>query len=328
MNEIDFTGIEPLRLAEAKRRAAIVEEYISKEKRSVAETDKFARRMGVSRNQFYVIARAWRIYRDPARLGLKGGKGPHRGQKLDPRANAILEEELLAADDLKRLVNMVQQRCEDEGIKPLHANTIRDRFRQKQVLTPFLDGPPRVLISRAWFVLPMKMPIEGMPPMLVMATLLPERRIIAHRLTFEGPNKQAILDVILDRHLSSGEARLAGLAGLASAGLALDETVRLLVGGFIDVHRENPRLHRVLSGEVPISERQRDRIDQIRAQAISVLAAMLQGKVERPDLKATMMIDAADALTHRWFVDESGMPAQPHDMARELERMLLSYISI
>lgn len=140
-------------------------------------------------------------------------------------------------------------------------------------------------------------------------------------------NKQAILDVILDRHLSSGEAQLTALASLNPAGLSLDETVRLLVEGFIAVHRDNPRLHRVLSDEVPISERQRDRIEQIRRQAITVLAKQLQGKAERPGLKATMMIDAADALTHRWFVDERGIPAEPDDMTRELQQMLRSYIN-
>lgn len=140
-------------------------------------------------------------------------------------------------------------------------------------------------------------------------------------------NKQAILDVILDRHLSSGEAQLKALASLNPAGLSLDETVRLLVEGFIAVHRENPKLHRVLYSEVPISERQRDRIEQIRRQAITVLAAQLQGKAERPELKATMMIDAADALTHRWFVDERGIPAEPDDMTRELQQMLRSYIN-
>lgn len=196
MNETDFAGVEPLRLAEARRRAAIVDEYVSEEKRSVAETDQFARRMGVSRNQFYVIARAWRIYRDPARLGLKGGGGPPQGARLDTRANAILEEELAGAEDLKRLISNVQQRCTEEGIKPLHANTIRQRFRQRQVLTPFLDGPPRVLISRAWFVLPMQAPITSMPPMLVTATLLPERRIVAHRLSFTGPAHQLPREVI------------------------------------------------------------------------------------------------------------------------------------
>lgn len=140
-------------------------------------------------------------------------------------------------------------------------------------------------------------------------------------------NKQAILDVILDRHLSSGEAQLTALAGLNLSELSLDETVHLLVEGFIAAHRDNPRLHRVLSDEVPISEQQRDRSDQIRRQAITFLAAQLQSKTERPELKATMMIDAADALTHRWFVDERGTPARPDDMIRELQKMLCSYIN-
>jgi len=219
MEDIDFSGVQPLRLAEAKRSAAIVQDYISKEKRSVEETDEFAQRMGVSRNQFYVIARAWRIYRDPVRLGLKGGNGSQRGARLDSTANAILEEELEAADELKRLASNVQQRCMEEGIKPLHVNTIRHRFRQKQVMTPFLDGPPRVLISRAWFVLPMAESNAGMPPMLLTATLLPERRIIAHRLSFNGPDNQlpreVIADVIRER-----------CAGARRRGLIIDKSDR------------------------------------------------------------------------------------------------------
>lgn len=140
-------------------------------------------------------------------------------------------------------------------------------------------------------------------------------------------NKQAILDVILDRHLASGEARLAGLAGLASAGLSNGEAVRLLVEGFVAVHRDNPRLHRVLSAEVPISGQQRDRIDRIRSRAIALLAGLLVGRVERPEIKAAMMIDAADALTHKWFVDEQGVPAQPDEMTRELQQMLHAYLT-
>jgi hypothetical protein len=77
---------------------------------------------------------------------------------------------------------------------------------------------------------------------------------------------------------------------------------------------------------VPISDRQRDRIDQIRRQAITGLAALLQEKVQRPELKATMMIDATDALTHKWFVDEQGIPARPDDMTHELQQMLRSYV--
>ena len=139
-------------------------------------------------------------------------------------------------------------------------------------------------------------------------------------------NKEAILDVILDRHLASGEAQLAGLARVAPETLGLDDVVRLMVEGFVAVHRDNPRLHRVLSGEVPISDRQRDRIDRIRSHAIALTAGLLQGRVDRPELKATMMIDAADALTHRWFVDAQGVPATPDELTRELQHMLHSYL--
>lgn len=139
-------------------------------------------------------------------------------------------------------------------------------------------------------------------------------------------NKEAILDVILDRHLASGEAQLAGLAGVAPETLALDDVIRLMVEGFVAVHRDNPRLHRVLSSEVPISDRQRDRIDRIHSYAIALTAGLLQGRVDRPELKATMMIDAADALTHRWFVDAQGVPATPDELMKELQQMLHSYL--
>lgn len=139
-------------------------------------------------------------------------------------------------------------------------------------------------------------------------------------------NKEAILELILDRHLTSGEAKLAGLSAAARGGLPLDDVVRLLVEGFVAVHSDNPRLHRVLSAEVPISGRQRQRIAQIRSGAIALLAGLLVGRVERPELRATMMIDAADALTHRWFVDERGVAAKPGEMTRELQQMLRSYL--
>lgn len=129
---------------------------------------------------------------------LERRKGAAARHEIGLRAHAILKEELVNADDLKRLIMTVQQRCVDEAIKPLHANTVRHWFRQKHVMTPFLNGPPRVLIPRAWFILPMRQPISGMPPMLVMATLLPERRIVAHRLSFEGPDPQLPREVIAD----------------------------------------------------------------------------------------------------------------------------------
>lgn len=39
-----------------------------------------------------------------------------------------------------------------------------------------------------------------------------------------------------------------------------------------------------------------------------------------------MMIDAVDALTHRWFVDAQGVPATPDELVQELQQMLHSYL--
>lgn len=141
------------------------------------------------------------------------------------------------------------------------------------------------------------------------------------------PNKEAIVDVIIDRHLTRGEARLAAVAANAPEQLPLENVVEILVQGFVDIHRDNPRLHRSLSGEVPLSSNQRARVNGIRNQAIELVAGLIGANVENADLKATMMIDAADALTHRWFVDEIGVPASSEMMSQELQRMLQSYLS-
>ncbi len=139
-------------------------------------------------------------------------------------------------------------------------------------------------------------------------------------------NKQAILDVIIDRHLTRGEEVLREGAELVDADTGPAAVVRLLVEGFVTVHRDDPQLHRALSSEVPLSKRQRDRIDAVRTEAVALVTAALTGEVERPEIKATLLVDAADALAHRWLIDEVGVPVAPEVMQAELEKMLSLYV--
>lgn len=141
------------------------------------------------------------------------------------------------------------------------------------------------------------------------------------------PNKGAIVDVIIDRHLTSGEARLAAFAANAPDQLPLEKVVELLVQGFVDIHCNNPKLHRALSGEVPLSSKQRARVNGIRNQTIQLVTELIGTSVENAGIKATIMIDAADALTHRWLIDELGVPASPDVMSQQLQRMLRSYLA-
>lgn len=141
------------------------------------------------------------------------------------------------------------------------------------------------------------------------------------------PNKQAILNVIIDRHLAAGEAKLAELAGTPSGRTSVKRVVSTVVSGFIQLHQDNPRLHRILSSEVPISPAQRQRIASLRSKIVAVVASTLSEHVEDADLRATLLVDTADALAHRWFVDKLGLPASRDIMAAEVLKMLEGYLS-
>lgn len=140
------------------------------------------------------------------------------------------------------------------------------------------------------------------------------------------PNKGAIVDAILDAHLSRGEALLAQGALRLQERPDLPAIVGLLVGGFVSLHQDDPRLHRVLSSEAPLSPDQRARVEGLRASIIQIVAAALVPHVEAPHIRATLVVDTAEALSHRWLVDEAGLPASEAVMAAELHRMLEAYL--
>lgn len=141
------------------------------------------------------------------------------------------------------------------------------------------------------------------------------------------PNKQAILDLIIDRHLEAGEALLAEAAGEITGPVQLNRLVEALVSGFIRLHRDDPRLHRALSSDVPISVSQKERIEALRAKSISLVMASLGPNIRDPRVTATLLVDIADSLAHRWLVDEVGLPISADQMAAEATRMLTGYIA-
>lgn len=140
------------------------------------------------------------------------------------------------------------------------------------------------------------------------------------------PNKQAILDVIIDRHLQTGETLLVEAAGEITGRVAPERVVEALVTGFIRLHSDDPRLHRALSSEVPISPAQRVRIEALRDRTVALVALALGPHTEEVRLKSALLVDTADSLAHRWLVDEVGLPVSANRMAAEAIRMLKGYV--
>jgi AcrR family transcriptional regulator len=140
------------------------------------------------------------------------------------------------------------------------------------------------------------------------------------------PDKRAICDAILDRHLTRAEHLAAeGLARLP-ARTELHRSVAALTDGFIRLHADDPKLHRVLSSEVPIGLAARRRVARLTDQLSEGVASALRGSVPDPALSARLIVDAADALTHRWYVDAHGAALNADALAREMTAMFTAYL--
>lgn len=141
------------------------------------------------------------------------------------------------------------------------------------------------------------------------------------------PDKQALLEEIASDHLARGEALLASAAAGITGADDPAALVDALVRGLVDLHRDDPRLHRVLSSEVPLSPAIRRRIETLRQGAIAFVGQALAPHVDTPGVAAQLLVDTADAVIHRWFVEDDGQLAPPERMAEELRRMLGAYLS-
>lgn len=146
-------------------------------------------------------------------------------------------------------------------------------------------------------------------------------------------NKEALVQAVLDTHLSAGEALLSRRAAELGQG-ALRRPLRALVEGWVDtmleLHADNPKLHRVLSSEVPRTRAIEARVAALEAQAVAAVSALLsahpEAKVSSVELAARLVVDAVEALTHRWALDEAGQPVPKERLRAELVHMLTAYL--
>ena len=133
--------------------------------------------------------------------------------------------------------------------------------------------------------------------------------------------------MLLDRHLSEGEEALREGATALPHPPSPRDIVQVLVQGAVRLHRNDPQLHRVLSTEIPLSPEQTERVEALRKGLIGVVQMALTSHVSDAAIKATILVDTADALTHRWLIDDVGIPVSAEVMSAELEAMLCAYLN-
>ena len=139
-------------------------------------------------------------------------------------------------------------------------------------------------------------------------------------------NKDEIVAVIVDRHLSAAENSVASFDFPVAQEWSLKRIINSLVSGFIALHKDDPRLHRVISSEVPLTKQQIRRRQNLEEQLVHGVTQLLSGRVQNPVLQGMLIVQTADSLIHKWLLQMDGAPLEADVMQLELEKMLLSYL--
>ena len=117
------------------------------------------------------------------------------------------------------------------------------------------------------------------------------------------PNKDAILVALTERHLQEG-MRLLGpvMRALAEDPPPLRTALERIVGALLELHRGQPRLHRVLFEEAPRPPRIRRTLDRVFDEACAALTGYLalrpEIRVADAQLAAQLVVQAIEAITH------------------------------
>lgn len=148
------------------------------------------------------------------------------------------------------------------------------------------------------------------------------------------PSKEALVTTLVARHVDHAEAELARVtASLVARGRPPNRTelAQTLASAMLALHEDDPKLHRVLFGEVPHGAALRARVraleDTYAARLAALFAVMPDVDASNPALSARFVVDLLEATTHRWATDATGTPVEREALAGELTRCIDAYLA-
>ncbi len=144
------------------------------------------------------------------------------------------------------------------------------------------------------------------------------------------PNKDAILVALVERHMDEGSRLLAGmLAEVRGKPVDLEALIRRFVDAMMALHRNDPKLHRVLFEEAPLPASLRRRLQRYEdefAESVASLLAELPGlRMESPTLAAHIVVRSIEGLIHS-FVLHPPPDIEPETFCQEVVALLVGYL--
>ncbi len=165
MEELDMSGVDPLRRAEVRRRVGVIKDFIAIARPNDDDRKKHADRLGLSVGQFLALVRAWKEY---GRASAISGSGSTRGGKRKTGPRHLAEEVKLAAREaiavldsnltLAQTVAAVNEALTAKGLKPPSRSTIWNMVMESRRHGVGSTDNHVVLVSRCWIRLPIAAP--------------------------------------------------------------------------------------------------------------------------------------------------------------------------
>lgn len=145
------------------------------------------------------------------------------------------------------------------------------------------------------------------------------------------PSKEALVVAVIDRHNKESMQLVRGaLAEIVT--LPLKQAIRKMVAVAIEAHRINPRLHRVLTEQIPRTGRL-EHAESFNRENFSLFRTYLEGcreklRVVDPELAAFVCVTSIEAVAHNAVLrgDEGLWGEQVGLLIDEATRLIVRYL--
>ncbi|MGG6265064.1 TetR/AcrR family transcriptional regulator [Leptolyngbya sp. AN03gr2] len=145
------------------------------------------------------------------------------------------------------------------------------------------------------------------------------------------PNKDSILVAIAEHHLE--ECQIAAMQLLTKAQnqpQTLETAIRLFVEGAVTLHTQNPKLHQLLSEEIPLPESIWQEFEALEQELVNQITQLLslhpQVTTRNIELSAYVVVQIVEAMAHKLVLH----PSNQHHLTNcidEIVLILLRYLS-
>lgn len=193
MQDIDLSGVAPLRRAETLRRIQVIRDYLGIAEPTPNDRKTAAESLGIGTQQFTNLVRAWRLKGSAMAIAKAGAKAgaprPPRKRGLPPSTRAAAEDALRrlpASAKHSEAIAAVQSLCRERGTRPPSDSMVsylRLAVRQSGAAA---DGDPGIVIGRAVLALTMLDGDRLVLPELALAVSTRDGRVIVAAILDEG----------------------------------------------------------------------------------------------------------------------------------------------